>query len=209
MFYTIDRRPETVQKLGGPAIEAHSLLAAAKGRAAADTGKVAVLTKAEQIAALADGTRSRDEIRKALGMSWPSFWHHAARAKAEGMTLAFRPSRLGKAPLWQRVADALERDPTLTGQEIAEMLQANRASIPGAVRQARLNGREVYLPDVARYGAALTARLPRPVKAWLDAQIPKGSSRAEIIRAIILDAYHDDLENNQRKAKRTIVSAAR
>lgn len=38
MFYTIDRRPETVQKLGRPAIEAHSLLAAAKGRAAADTG---------------------------------------------------------------------------------------------------------------------------------------------------------------------------
>jgi len=38
MFHTIDRRPETVQKLGWPAIEAHSLLAAAKGRAAADTG---------------------------------------------------------------------------------------------------------------------------------------------------------------------------
>lgn len=150
------------------------------------------MSKAEQIAALADGTRSRDEIRQALGMSWSSFRHHAARAKAEGMMLAFRKVYLDKAPLWQRVADALQRDPTLTGPEIAELLQANRSSISSAVKQARFNGREVYLPDVVRYGDDLTARLPRPVKAWLDAQIPKGASRAEIIRAIILDAYHEE-----------------
>lgn len=167
------------------------------------------MTKAEQIAALADGTRSRDEIRQALGMSWSSFRHHAARAKVEGMTLAFRKVYLNEAPLWQRVADALQSDPTLTGTEIAELLQANRSSISSAVKQARLNGREVYLPDVVRYGDDLTSRLPRPVKAWLDAQIPKGSSRAEIIRAIIIDAYHEDVENNQRKAKKTIASAAR
>ena len=154
------------------------------------------MTKAEQIAALADGTRSRDEIRQSLGMSWPSFWHHAARAKAEGMTLAFRKVYMNEAPLWRRVADALERDPMLTGPQIADLLQANRSSISSAVKQARLNGREVYLPGVVRFGDDLTARLPRQVKAWLDAQIPKGASRAEIIRAIILDAYHEDIENN-------------
>ena len=150
------------------------------------------MSKAEQIAALADGTRSRDEIRQALGMSWSSFSNHVARAKSKGMTLAFRKVYLNEAPLWQRVADALERDPMLTGTQIAEMLQANRASISSAVKQARLNGREVYLPDVVRFSDNLTARLPRQVKAWLDAQIPKGASRAEVIRAIILDAYHEE-----------------
>jgi len=151
------------------------------------------MSKAEQIAALADGARSRDEIRQALGMSWSSFRHHAARAKAEGMTIAFRKVYLNNAPLWQRVADALERDPTLTGPEIAQMLQANRASISSAVKQARGHGREVYLPNVVRHGDNIANGLPRQVKAWLDAQIPQGSSRAEIIRAIILDAYHEDI----------------
>lgn len=167
------------------------------------------MSKAEQIAALADGTRSRDEIRQALGMSWSSFRHHAARAKAEGMTLAFRKVYLNEAPLWQRVADVLERDKTLTGPEIAELLGVDKRNVSSAVRNARRNGREVYLPDVVRYGDDLTARLPRPVKAWLDAQIPKGASRAEVIRAIILDAYHEEQENNQRKEKKAIASAAR
>lgn len=38
MHYTIDRRAETVAKRGRPEIRAHSVLAAAKGYAAADTG---------------------------------------------------------------------------------------------------------------------------------------------------------------------------
>ncbi len=67
MFYTIDRRPETVQKLGRPAIEAHSLLAAAKGRAAADTGIHRITTAdARRFVKLHYGMALEDALAKGL-----------------------------------------------------------------------------------------------------------------------------------------------
>jgi transposase len=51
-----------------------------------------------------------------------------------------------------------------------------------------------YMPDM---DAALLKHLPPKVSAWLRQQIPEGATVGDVLRAIVIDAYHDDMENTK------------
>ena len=61
------------------------------------------------------------------------------------------------------------------------------------IRAARCRGRldAVGLPRL--HMSAMLYALPDDVRDWLVAQVPEGTTIGEYVRAIIIDAYHDEV----------------
>jgi hypothetical protein len=49
-----------------------------------------------------------------------------------------------------------------------------------------------YMPDM---DAALLKHLPPKVSAWLRKQVPENSTVGDVLRAIVIDAYNDEMED--------------
>jgi len=46
-------------------------------------------------------------------------------------------------------------------------------------------------PDL---GVMIAKNLPPPIIVWLKKQVPEGGAVIDVVRAILTDAYHDDME---------------
>ena len=153
------------------------------------------MTRIEKIMPLADGTRSRSEVAKELGMSQRHLYKAITFAKAKGYRPIFKPERNGDDPLYIKVANALKDDPSLTSARLAVMLGVSRGAVTSAVSGARARGFPVAF-RVSPGAGSIINQLPPDVAKWLRKQVPKGSTEVDLIRAIIIDAYHEDVENN-------------
>lgn len=41
----------------------------------------------------------------------------------------------------------------------------------------------------------LLDHLPTDIRLWFDAQVPENGSRADLVRAIIVDAYNEEMDD--------------
>ena len=69
--------------------------------------------------------------------------------------------------------------------------EANCVSV-SAVRMARKRGRLDAVGTPRLRMPAMLYALPADVRDWLLAQVPEGATAGEFVRAIIIDAYHDE-----------------
>jgi hypothetical protein len=163
-------------------------------------------TRVEQIQALADGTKTPDQIADALGIKRNYCYAIISEARSRGIYIAAaKPAPERSKTPWADVA-ALA-DGTRTGPQIAEEMGISLKRVRRAVKYARsAHGFDARLKntpphvtprntnDSVRSGGgvhALVARLTPDCRDWLLQQMPAGTTLSEIIAAIVEDAYHD------------------
>lgn len=172
-------------------------------------------SNAMRIIPLADGTRTRKEIAEILGLTVQQVDAAADNARCyHKVKIVFKPAdRTRDGSIWKRVAATA--DGTLTTAQVAEKLGLTRKAVDSAKRTAEEHG--VIIPfrrgrpaprkprpawekecdrgtlQIGRGTVGTLIRsLPEEVGTWLAGQTPEGSTMADVIRAIITDAYHEE-----------------
>ncbi len=167
-------------------------------------------TRVEQLVALADGTRTRAQIAAAMGIAIASLAGYEGAARQQGHELrTIKAERTGT--LWQRMVAFCESGDR-TREEIAAHLGVSekrvlqiralirrRHKIECRIVEVRQYHRDA--PPKARPSAdparAIVEPLAPHVVEWLQAQMPEGATLADLIRSIIVDQYHDDVDAQQ------------
>jgi predicted transcriptional regulator len=72
-----------------------------------------------------------------------------------------------------------------------EIMGISKDEVRYSVVYARRKGISVFTQN----DAILMGDLPEKVTAWIFKQTPKGASVSDVVRAILIDAYHDEAGN--------------
>jgi biotin operon repressor len=100
-----------------------------------------------------------------------------------------------KETLYVRIRQAASPDKTVS--QLAEELGVSRGALYKRIGHMRDHGEEVPFKIVshkekATVSISILKQLQPEVRAWLKSQTPKGSTLSDMIRAIIVDAYHEE-----------------
>lgn len=167
----------------------------------------------ERVAPLADGTKTRAEVAAILGITPGAVSSAALRAKAvHGLKMDFKPEPPGLKPEhWTWPAVAKLADGTRTRREIAARLGVSVKAVDAARTRAAKHGVEIRFLKTRgkrhawevlcdrgelRIGreniATLVRSLPEEIANWIAGQVPEGGTMTDVIRGIIVDAYHEE-----------------
>lgn len=104
-----------------------------------------------------------------------------------------RPIETALTPMQARVLRLA--DGTRSQSEIALMIGTTAGGVSSAVARMRGKGYVARFrrgnQDVPRLDAVINT-LPDDARAWLLAQVPDGATLADVLRAIVVDAFEDD-----------------
>lgn len=76
---------------------------------------------------------------------------------------------------------------------IAQRMGVQVGTVSGYLSRARHRGMLKAHPRPTNEFTALLLGLPKPVTDWLLAQVPPGGTMTDLLRAIIADAYTDEM----------------
>lgn len=163
----------------------------------------------DRIRHFADGTRTRVEVAALAGVNPRHMGSYVYRAVEKGIELRFKPSHDPADFQYVRVDRMLEIDPTLTAEQIGMLIGITTDQAREAARRARERG-IVVRPAPTHRGESFDTMLTRghikagggvaqlmrglPVEAqmWVIGQIPEGATCADVIRAIVVDAFNEE-----------------
>lgn len=106
-------------------------------------------------------------------------------------------------PLANRADIIAAMDGTRTIGDIAEQFKVLRSSVYSIYHDCHDRGVPVRIkpaapgrkrgPEALNSLPALVKSLPPEVRRWVVAQVPEGATLADLLRAFIVDAYHDEV----------------
>lgn len=155
----------------------------------------------ERTAELANGERTVEDIAKILGISMWATRNSIQRARYAGYPCKLRRMIRPRASEEDVLALA---DGTLSILEIAMKLEITPRTVECRLANLRASGH--FAPTRGtmkrnRQGSMrnLISGLQPEVHIWLVKQCPKGSYLSEVIGAIIVDAYHEEITSSTAK----------
>jgi hypothetical protein len=76
---------------------------------------------------------------------------------------------------------------------VADIMGVSVWNVGSYARCARKKGIS-YMPDVE---LAIVKHLPPNVASWLRKQVPEGATVGDVLRAIVIDTYNDEMEDKE------------